>query len=53
MADFPRTPSDLPDPDAVARTERFIDALAAGRPVEFDDVGDLGDPGDKALAGLL
>ncbi len=53
MADSTRTPFELPDPDAVARTERFIDALATGGPVAFDDVGDRGDPDDRALAGLL
>jgi Anti-sigma-D factor RsdA to sigma factor binding region len=37
-------PFDLPDPDAVARTERFIDALAKREPVDI---------GDRALAGLL
>ncbi len=37
------TPFDLPDPDAVARSDRFIDALANGEPVD----------GDTALAGLL
>jgi len=37
------TPFDQPDPDAVARSDRFIDALANGEPVD----------GDTALAGLL
>jgi len=37
----------------LARTERFIDALAARQPVEFDDAGDCGDRGDRELAGLL
>jgi hypothetical protein len=37
------TPFDQPDPDAVARSDRFIDALASGEPVD----------GDTALAGLL
>ena len=35
---------DHPDPDAVARTERVIDALAKREPVDI---------GDRALAGLL
>ncbi len=34
------------EPDAVARSDRFIDALATRKPVD-------GDPGDRALAGLL
>jgi hypothetical protein len=37
------TPFDQPDPDAVARSDRFIDALANGEPVD----------GDTALARLL
>lgn len=37
---------DLPEPDAVARSERFVDALAKREPVD-------GDAGDLALAGLL
>jgi Anti-sigma-D factor RsdA to sigma factor binding region len=37
-------PFDQPDPAAVARTERFIDALAKSEPVDI---------GDRALAGLL
>lgn len=37
------TPFDQPDPDAVARSDRFIDALANSEPVD----------GDTALAGLL
>ncbi len=41
------TPFDRPDPDAVARTERFVDALAKREPIEF------GEPGERALAGLL
>jgi Anti-sigma-D factor RsdA to sigma factor binding region len=47
------TPFDQPDPDAVARSDRFIDALAKAEPVEFSDVADDGDSGDRALAGLL
>jgi hypothetical protein len=45
--------SDPSDPDAVARTERFIDALAKREPVEFGDVAEQGDTGDRALAALL
>lgn len=44
---------DRPNLDAVARTERFIDALATRQPVEFGDVTDPRDAGDRALAGLL
>ncbi len=47
------TPFDRFDPDAVARSEGFIDAVAKGEPVEFSDVADEGDTGDRALAGLL
>jgi hypothetical protein len=39
-------PFDQLEPDAVASSERFIDALAQGAPVD-------GDPGDRALAELL
>jgi Anti-sigma-D factor RsdA to sigma factor binding region len=42
-----------PNLDAVARTERFIDALAKRQPVEFGDVTDSGDTGERALAGVL
>ena len=47
------TPFDRFDPDAVARSERFIEAVAKGEPVEFSDVADERDTGDRALAGLL
>jgi hypothetical protein len=47
------TPFDRFDPDAVARSEGFIDAVAKGEPVEFSGVADEGDTGDRALAGLL
>jgi hypothetical protein len=50
MSDPFVTPFDQPDPDAVARSERFVDALAKREPVDF---GDAGDTGDRALAGLL
>jgi hypothetical protein len=47
MPDFGRAAADQPDPEAVAGTERFLDALAQRRPVEFSD------PGDEVLAALL
>jgi hypothetical protein len=53
MPDSGRPPFDQPDHEELARTERFIDALATRQPVEFDDVGDSRNPGDRALAGLL
>ena len=53
MSELFRTPFDHPDPDAVARAERFIDALAKREPVEFSDAADHADTGDRALAGLL
>jgi anti-sigma-D factor RsdA-like protein len=53
MSDPFITPFDQPDPDAVARSERFVDALAKREPVDFVDVGDVGDTEDRALAGLL
>jgi hypothetical protein len=53
MSDPFVTPFDQPDPDAVARSERFVDALANREPIDFVDVGDAGDTGDRALAGLL
>ncbi|MBO0882058.1 MAG: hypothetical protein J2P17_17295 [Mycobacterium sp.] len=53
MSDSGCPPFGRLDPDELARTERFIDALATCQPVEFDDVGDCGDPGDRELAGLL
>jgi hypothetical protein len=40
------------DFNAVARSERFIEAVATGQPVEFGDVTDR-DTGDRALAALL
>ncbi len=46
-------PFDQPESDAVARSERFIDALANREPVEFGDITHHGDTGDRALAGLL
>lgn len=44
MSEQLHPPFEQPDLDAVARTERFIDALAKSAPV---------DSGDRALAGLL
>jgi hypothetical protein len=46
-------PFDQPDPAAVARTERFIESLAKREPVEFSDVADQRDSGERALARLL
>jgi hypothetical protein len=40
------------DFEAVTRSERFIEAIATGQPVEFGDVTDR-DTGDRALAALL
>lgn len=53
MSEPTHTPFDQPDLGAVARTERFVDALSKREPVEFGDVADQGDTGDRALAGLL
>src|ERR1700742_574614 len=53
MSDPSVPPFDQPDPDAVARSERFIDALAKREPVDFVDLGDDRGTGDRALAGLL
>ncbi len=47
MADWRRRFGRSPDFDDVVRSDRFIDALAAGQPAECDD------PGDRALAALL
>jgi Anti-sigma-D factor RsdA to sigma factor binding region len=47
MSESTHSPFDQPDPAAVARTERFIDALARREPT------DLADSGNRALAGLL
>lgn len=47
MADSWSDLGHVPDPDAVDRTARFVDALAAGQPPVCGDVG------DEALAGLL
>lgn len=44
---------DQPDLDAVARSERLLDALARREPVDFIDVAEEGDSGVRALAGLL
>jgi hypothetical protein len=53
MSDPSLNPFDQPDPDAVARSERFIDALSRRDPVDFVDLGDDRGTGDRALAGLL
>jgi hypothetical protein len=53
MSDPFVTPFDQPDPDAVAHSERFVDALANRELIDFVDVGNPGDTGDRALAGLL
>jgi hypothetical protein len=53
MSESTHSPFDQPSPGAVARTERFIDALAKGEPIDVGDVADHGDIGDRALAGLL
>ena len=44
---------DQPDLGAMARTERFIEALSKREPVEFSDVADGPDGGERALARLL
>ena len=53
MSEPTHRPFDQLDAGAVARTERFIDALAKREPVEFSDVAEQGDSGERALAGLL
>jgi hypothetical protein len=53
MSESTHSPFDQPDPGAVARTERFIDALAQREPIDVGDVADHGDTGNRALAGLL
>ncbi|MGB8211057.1 MAG: anti-sigma-D factor RsdA [Mycobacterium sp.] len=53
MSESPHSPFDQPDPGAVARTERFIDALAKREPTDVGDVADHGGAGDRVLAGLL
>jgi len=53
MSERIHTPLDQPDPGAVARTERFIDALAKREPIDFSDVADQRDSGERALAALL
>ena len=53
MSESTHSPFDQPDPAAVARTERFIDALAKREPIDLGDVADHGDIGNRALAGLL
>jgi hypothetical protein len=53
MSESTPIPFDQPDPGAVARSERFIDALAKREPIEIGDIGGRGDYGDRVLAGLL
>jgi CBS domain-containing protein len=53
MSESTHSPFDQPDPGAVARTERFIDALAKREPPDVGDVADHGGAGDRVLAGLL
>jgi hypothetical protein len=53
MSESTHSPFDQPDPGAVARTERFIDAVAKREPIDVGDVADHGDTGNRALAGLL
>ena len=53
MSESTHSPFDQPDPGAVARTERFIDALAKREPIDVGDVADHGDTGNRPLAGLL
>ncbi|WP_343600654.1 anti-sigma-D factor RsdA [Mycobacterium sp.] len=48
MPDSRFTPPDQPHLDALARSERFVDALATGQPVD-----DQADAADAALAALL
>jgi hypothetical protein len=49
MSESTYSPFDQPDPGAVARTDRFVDALAKREPIDAD----YGDTGNRALAGLL
>jgi hypothetical protein len=44
---------DQPRPHEVARSARFIDALANREPVDFADLAGDSDAGDRELAGLL
>jgi Anti-sigma-D factor RsdA to sigma factor binding region len=53
MSESTHSPFDQPDLGAVARTERFIDALAKRQPIDVGDVAEYGAAGDRALAGLL
>ncbi len=46
-------PFDQPRPHEVARSARFVDALANRDPVDFADLAGDGDAGDRELAGLL
>ena len=53
MSESTHAPFDQPDPGAVGRTERFIDALARREPIDVGEVAEHGDAGYWALAGLL
>ena len=53
MSESTHSPFDQPDPGAVARTERLIDALAKREPTDVGDVADHGGAGDRGVAGLL
>src|SRR6201996_9508762 len=53
MSESTHSPFDQPDPGAVARTERLIDALAKREPTDVGDVADHGGAGDRVVAGLL
>ncbi len=53
MSESTHSPFDQPGPGAVARTGRFIDALAKREPTDVGDIADHGGAGDRALAGLL
>ena len=53
MSESTHSPFDQPDPGAVARTGRLIDALAKREPTDVGDVADHGGAGDRVVAGLL
>jgi len=53
MSESTHSPFDQPDPAAVGRTERFIDALARREPIDVGDIAEHGGAGYRALAGLL
>ncbi len=56
MAEIDRLPADQPSRnnlDELARSERFLDALATRATVDFADTADAADTGDDVLAALL